>query len=105
MDFPLQAWTLFCDQLGHHYPRFFPSISRSDCPVYCRPGWVTLVFLMKKIAFKFLIALLLLTTRLVSHAEGVLLKSEPKNNAVVASFDGTVKLWLAATSVNVRRLW
>lgn len=40
----------------------------------------------------------LLTLFLVSppgHAEGVLLKSYPKNNDAVADFDGTVKFWFS----------
>lgn len=45
--------------------------------------------------FKVLPALLLCIVSLTSHAEGVLLKSDPKNNAEVASFDGTVKLWFS----------
>ena len=50
---------------------------------------------MKKNVFKSLVALLLLTISLVTHAEGVLLKSDPKNNAEVTNFDGTVKLWFS----------
>ena len=50
---------------------------------------------MKKIAFNSLSGLLLLITCVVCHAEGVLLKSEPKNNAEVSNFDGTVKLWFS----------
>ncbi|WP_347987665.1 copper resistance CopC family protein [Methylomonas sp. AM2-LC] len=50
---------------------------------------------MKNITFKFFSVLLLLTICVVSHAEGVLLKSEPKNNAEVSNFDGTVKLWFS----------
>ena len=50
---------------------------------------------MNKIRFNFLFALILFTTSLMSHAEGVLLKSEPKNNAEVSNFDGTVKLWFS----------
>jgi len=50
---------------------------------------------MKNIIFNFLSVLLLLTICMVSHAEGVLLKSEPKNNAEVSNFDGTVKLWFS----------
>lgn len=48
---------------------------------------------MKKIASKSLAALLLSAVSLAGHAEGVLLKSDPKNNAEVSNFDGTVKLW------------
>lgn len=40
-------------------------------------------------------ALLLLIVSLASHAEGILLKSEPTNNAEVDHFDGTVKLWFS----------
>lgn len=50
---------------------------------------------MRKIVSKTLPALLLSIVSLISHAEGVLLKSDPKNNAEVASFDGTVKLWFS----------
>ena len=50
---------------------------------------------MKRVSFKFLCVLLLLTNSLLSHAEGVLLKSEPKNNAEIVNFDGTVKLWFS----------
>ncbi len=51
--------------------------------------------MMKNIAFKFIWVLLLLLTSPVSRAEGVLLKSEPKNNAEVTHFDGAVKLWFS----------
>jgi copper resistance protein C len=50
---------------------------------------------MKNIAFKFLSALLLLSASQLSHAEGILLKSDPKNNAELSSFDDTVKLWFS----------
>lgn len=50
---------------------------------------------MRKIASKMFPALLLSVICQTSHAEGVLLKSDPKNNAEVASFDGTVKLWFS----------
>ncbi|WP_232322441.1 copper resistance CopC family protein [Methylomonas lenta] len=50
---------------------------------------------MRKIAAKSLSALLLLIFSPIGHAEGVLLKSDPKNNAEVASFDGIVKLWFS----------
>ncbi len=48
---------------------------------------------MKKITFKYLSFLVLLTVCLSARAEGVLLKSDPKNDAVVDNFDGTIKLW------------
>jgi len=51
--------------------------------------------MMKKITFKSLAAVWLLTISPITHAEGVLLKSEPKNNAEVSNFDGTVKLWFS----------
>ena len=51
--------------------------------------------MMKKVAAKSLPALLLLIVSPIGHAEGVLLKSDPKNNAEVAHFDGTVKLWFS----------
>ncbi|OAI09751.1 copper resistance protein CopC [Methylomonas lenta] len=51
--------------------------------------------MMRKIAAKSLSALLLLIFSPIGHAEGVLLKSDPKNNAEVASFDGIVKLWFS----------
>jgi Uncharacterized protein, homolog of Cu resistance protein CopC len=50
---------------------------------------------MRKIASKSLPVLLLSIVSLTSLAEGVLLKSEPKNNAEIADFDGTVKLWFS----------
>ncbi|MCQ8103873.1 copper resistance protein CopC [Methylomonas sp. SURF-2] len=48
---------------------------------------------MKRMVFKSLTALLLSVLSLTGRAEGVLLKSDPKNNAEVSNFDGTVKLW------------
>jgi len=30
-----------------------------------------------------------------SHAEGVLMKAQPKDNSVVSAFDGQVKLWFS----------
>jgi methionine-rich copper-binding protein CopC len=50
---------------------------------------------MKKFNFSLLITLWLLTTSALSHAEGVLLKSDPKNNAEISDFDGTIKLWFS----------
>jgi methionine-rich copper-binding protein CopC len=50
---------------------------------------------MKKFNFSLLITLWLLTTSALSHAEGVLLKSAPKNNAEISDFDGTIKLWFS----------
>lgn len=50
---------------------------------------------MRKIISKTLLASLLSSVSLIGHAEGVLLKSDPKNNAEVAHFDGTVKLWFS----------
>lgn len=50
---------------------------------------------MKKYIFKSLSVLLMSAASLLCHAEGVLLKSEPKNNAEVPNFDGTVKLWFS----------
>jgi len=40
-------------------------------------------------------ALLLLVTSWGSNAEGILIKSEPKNHAEVANFDGNIKLWFS----------
>ncbi len=37
----------------------------------------------------------LLLCNLPSHAEGVLLKSYPKNKEDIANFDGTVKFWFS----------
>ncbi|MCK9608085.1 MAG: copper resistance protein CopC [Methylomonas sp.] len=51
--------------------------------------------MMKKIAAKALSAVLLVIASPIGLAEGVLLKSDPKNNAEVANFDGTVKLWFS----------
>ncbi|MDD2759496.1 MAG: copper resistance protein CopC [Methylomonas sp.] len=45
--------------------------------------------------FILLSALLLAGGARLGHAEGVLLKSEPKNNAEVADFDGTLKFWFS----------
>lgn len=50
---------------------------------------------MRKMFFKFLSAVLLTIFSQMSHAEGVLLKSEPKNKAEIVDFDGTVKLWFS----------
>ncbi|WGS85094.1 copper resistance protein CopC [Methylomonas sp. UP202] len=50
---------------------------------------------MDKRTFQILAALSLLITSLVSHAEGILIKSEPKNKAEVANFDGNIKLWFS----------
>lgn len=37
----------------------------------------------------------LLVASWVSYAEGILIKSEPKNKAEVANFDGNIKLWFS----------
>ena len=50
---------------------------------------------MKRFNFSLLITLWLLTASALSHAEGVLLKSDPKNNAEISDFDGTIKLWFS----------
>lgn len=42
-----------------------------------------------------LVPALLAVASQICLAEGVLLKSEPKNNAEVANFDGTVKFWFS----------
>jgi len=42
-----------------------------------------------------LVPVLLVLTSPAGHTEGVLLKSEPKNNAEVSNFDGTVKFWFS----------
>ena len=49
----------------------------------------------KFILFKCLCLLSLLIASSQSYGEGILLKSEPKNNAEVADFDGTVKFWFS----------
>ncbi|OAI27169.1 copper resistance protein CopC [Methylomonas koyamae] len=41
------------------------------------------------------VSVLLVLASPASHAEGVLLKSDPKHNAEVANFDGTVKFWFS----------
>lgn len=40
-------------------------------------------------------ALVLIGFSLACYAEGVLLKSEPKDNTEVANFDGNIKLWFS----------
>ncbi|PPD35816.1 MAG: copper resistance protein CopC [Methylomonas sp.] len=50
---------------------------------------------MKKSVINTALAVLFACISTVSIAEGVLLKSEPKNNAEVSQFDGTVKLWFS----------
>lgn len=50
---------------------------------------------MRKQVFQSLAALSLLMTNWASHAEGILIKSEPKNKAEVANFDGNIKLWFS----------
>lgn len=40
-----------------------------------------------------LAAVLALVMPTASHAEGILLKSDPKNGAEISDFDGTVKFW------------
>ncbi|WP_426992224.1 copper resistance CopC family protein [Methylomonas sp. CM2] len=42
-----------------------------------------------------LIAILGLATTAASQAEGILLKSDPKNGAEIGEFDGTVKFWFS----------
>lgn len=51
--------------------------------------------MMRRIAAKALSVVLLVIVSPICHAEGVLLKSDPKKNAEIASFDGTVKLWFS----------
>lgn len=48
-----------------------------------------------KFCIKALFATWLLGSCLLCHAEGVLLKSYPKNNEAVENFDGTVKFWFS----------
>jgi methionine-rich copper-binding protein CopC len=48
---------------------------------------------MKKTVFHSLTLLLLASS--LSQAEGILIKSYPKNNAEIADFDGTVKFWFS----------
>jgi methionine-rich copper-binding protein CopC len=50
---------------------------------------------MNRIIYRFLMAFWLLTTCTISNAEGVLLKSDPKNNAEISDFEGTIKLWFS----------
>lgn len=50
---------------------------------------------MQNTVFRILIAAALTLTALTADAEGVLLKSEPKNNAEIADFDGNLKLWFS----------
>lgn len=50
---------------------------------------------MQNSTFRILIAVALLLTAATADAEGVLLKSEPKNNAEIAHFDGNLKLWFS----------
>ncbi|MEI8570780.1 copper resistance protein CopC [Methylomonas sp. LW13] len=49
---------------------------------------------MRKLLNPFIPVLLALASP-ISLAEGVLLKSDPKNNAEVTGFDGTVKFWFS----------
>lgn len=49
---------------------------------------------MRKITL-FFGALLLASAGHDTRAEGILLKSEPKNDAEVADFDGTIKFWFS----------
>ncbi|CAD6874594.1 copper resistance CopC family protein [Methylomonas fluvii] len=50
---------------------------------------------MNKRIFQSLTALSLLITSSLSYAEGILIKSEPKNNAALTNFDGNIKLWFS----------
>lgn len=50
---------------------------------------------MKKRVLQSFAVLSLLAMSWASHAEGILIKSEPKNNAEVANFDGNIKLWFS----------
>jgi methionine-rich copper-binding protein CopC len=50
---------------------------------------------MKKSVVKAALVVILATISTLSLAEGVLIKSEPKNNAEVSQFDGTIKLWFS----------
>jgi methionine-rich copper-binding protein CopC len=50
---------------------------------------------MNRIIYRFLMSFWLLTTCTISNAEGVLLKSDPKNNAEISDFEGTIKLWFS----------
>lgn len=50
---------------------------------------------MKKSVFKAALVVIFASISAVSLAEGVLLKSDPKNNAEVSNFDGAVKLWFS----------
>lgn len=44
---------------------------------------------------KILPLMVLLFTYSTCHAEGILIKSEPKNNAEISQFDGTIKFWFS----------
>lgn len=50
---------------------------------------------MKNRVLQCFTALSLLVTSWASHAEGILIKSEPKNKAEIANFDGNIKLWFS----------
>jgi len=50
---------------------------------------------MKNRVLQSSIALSLLVTSWASYAEGILIKSEPKNKAEIANFDGNIKLWFS----------
>jgi methionine-rich copper-binding protein CopC len=50
---------------------------------------------MKKRVLQSFTVLSLLAMSWASHAEGILIKSEPKNKAEVANFDGNIKLWFS----------
>ena len=55
---------------------------------------------MKKFFFTTLSALLLLLMISVGHAEGVLIKSYPKDKAEISDFDGTIKFWFSGNVGN-----
>ena len=50
---------------------------------------------MKKSVIHTALAALFACISTISLAEGVLLKSDPKNNAEISNFDGNVKLWFS----------
>ncbi|MGY6275797.1 copper resistance CopC family protein [Methylomonas sp. MgM2] len=50
---------------------------------------------MKKIILKYFPLICVLLSIGTAHAEGILIKSYPKNNTEIADFDGTIKFWFS----------
>jgi len=49
-----------------------------------------------KTSYYFVLSIVcLFSVTFVSHAEGVLIKSYPKNNTQIEDFDGTIKFWFS----------